>query len=51
MGEYVKEGFVAKIADDLTVGGSTIENLFSVCFSQKWAKVEVFKDDYCSYLC
>jgi hypothetical protein len=30
----VKEGFVAKIADDLNVGGNTIEELF-----QNWAKV------------
>ena len=28
LGEYVKEGIIAKIADDLTVGGSSIENLF-----------------------
>ena len=34
LGEYVKEGFVAKIADDLTVGGSTIENLF-----RNWSRV------------
>ena len=34
LGEYVKQGFVAKIADDLNVGGETIENLFN-----NWAKV------------
>ena len=28
LGEYVKEGFVAKIADDLTVGGCAIEDLY-----------------------
>ena len=28
LGDYVKEGVIAKIADDLTVGGSSIENLF-----------------------
>ena len=28
LGELVKEGVVAKIADDLTVGGGSIENLF-----------------------
>ena len=27
LGEYVKQGFVAKIADDLSVGGSSISNL------------------------
>ena len=34
LGEYVKQGFVAKIADDLNVGGDTIENLFD-----NWMKV------------
>lgn len=34
LGDYVKEGFVAKIADDLSVGGNTIEELF-----QNWARV------------
>ena len=29
LGDYVKEGFVAKIADDLTVGGDTIPDLFN----------------------
>ena len=27
LGEYVRQGFVAKIADDLNVGGTSIENL------------------------
>ena len=34
LGEYVKQGFVAKIADDLNVGGESIENLFD-----NWSKV------------
>ena len=28
LGEFVKQGFVAKIADDLNVGGQTVENLY-----------------------
>ena len=34
LGEFVKEGFVAKIADDLSVGGNTVEELY-----QNWARV------------
>ena len=34
LGEFVKEGIVAKIADDLNVGGNTVEELF-----HNWAKV------------
>lgn len=34
LGEFVKEGFVAKIADDLSVGGGTINDLYG-----NWAKV------------
>ena len=34
LGEFVKEGWVAKIADDLSVGASTIEELL-----ENWSKV------------
>ena len=27
LGEYVRQGFVAKIADDLTIGGTTVSDL------------------------
>ena len=34
LGEYVKQGFTAKIADDLSVGGQSIQDLFD-----NWSKV------------
>ena len=34
LGDFVKGGFVAKIADDLSVGGSTLNHLY-----ENWAKV------------